>query len=472
MKTIENKKFDKIFLIGMPAAGKTHLAFELAKWLNWKQIDTDKLIERKIGKSIAEYFSTHSETEFRELEKKIIHESFKLKNYIIATGGGLPCFFDNLEKMKENGLTIFLDTDASVLAQRIRANPYKRPMFLVDSKIEATLQQLYTHRIQYYQKGHLHISGEWDAKKFELMLNLSEYSLTNKTKNAMINKILVPFDFSKCAEAALRAAMFIAEKSKAEIFILHVINNIGDSKLTANNNQIQLENVHQAMRDDMQFMAEAILDNMRKLVDRFGTAQLKFSTAIRSGDITSHILRFSKEKNCDFIVMGTQGDENYNATIIGSNTQKITRLAPCPMLMIRHFDNAQTFEKMLLALDFESTSHEAIKYIKEFQKIMRAKLDLMYINTPLYFISSHEANKLFADFIQTHELTQAQTHLYCDLHEDEGIVHGANDLKADLVVVVTNKRKGFARFLSGSVSEEVISESRCPVLVLPSDLEG
>jgi shikimate kinase len=178
MKTIENKKtFDKIYLVGMPAAGKTHLAHELSKWLRWKLADTDKLIEKKIGMSVAELFQLYGESEFRQLERQVLEETREMKNCVIATGGGLPCFFDNNQILRENGLIIFLDTELEILARRISGNISKRPLFGKSDNIAQKLSELYDKRFPFYSQAHLRLSGEWSEAKFFTLMRISEYNL-------------------------------------------------------------------------------------------------------------------------------------------------------------------------------------------------------------------------------------------------------------------------------------------------------
>jgi nucleotide-binding universal stress UspA family protein len=285
----------------------------------------------------------------------------------------------------------------------------------------------------------------------------------------MIKRILLPFDFSSCAEQALRAALFLSEKTGAELFILHILNGIGSAEIIVREGDIVVANVEGTKKDEIALIAESVADNIRKMVDRHGFPDSKWQTIIESGNIAAKIIQIAEKMRCDFIVMGTQGDADYENLVIGSNTQKVTRNAPCPMLMVRNFKEENHFKNIALAVDFETANKSSVDYVVKFAQTMRAKLTLMYINTPLYFISERESQERFRSFIEKYQLSGTETKLYCDLHEDEGIVHCAHDLSANLIVLVTNKRKGLSRILSGSVSEEVITESLMPVLVLPPD---
>lgn len=97
----------RIFLTGYMGAGKTTLGKAFARELNIPFIDLDWYIEERLHKSIRELFIERGEASFRELERTMLHEVAEFENVIISTGGGTPCFFDNMEYMNDNGQTVF-----------------------------------------------------------------------------------------------------------------------------------------------------------------------------------------------------------------------------------------------------------------------------------------------------------------------------------------------------------------------------
>lgn len=111
----------KIFLVGMPGSGKSSVGKLLAESLRIPFIDLDTIIEKEAGRAIREIFSTQGEARFRELERDALLKVISEKDrFIVATGGGAPCFFDNLEHMKKNGKVVFLDLPMSTIAQRLQ----------------------------------------------------------------------------------------------------------------------------------------------------------------------------------------------------------------------------------------------------------------------------------------------------------------------------------------------------------------
>jgi shikimate kinase len=101
-------------------SGKTAMGKLLAKNLQLDFIDLDAYLEGKYHKSIARIFEESGENHFRELEKNCLHEVGEFENVVISTGGGAPCFFDNMDFMNKTGDTIYLKLSPEHLAERLR----------------------------------------------------------------------------------------------------------------------------------------------------------------------------------------------------------------------------------------------------------------------------------------------------------------------------------------------------------------
>lgn len=159
-----NPSFQKIFLVGMPGAGKSKLAKQLAMYLGYTFIDVDKWIEEKEQKTIAAIFKKQGATHFRLLEKEAIREISTLpEKTVIATGGGLPCFHDNMSFMHAIGKTVYIDVAIPILATRI-INRNNRPLFINMSidEIKEKLLILFQERHHFYEISHFIIDGSMD----------------------------------------------------------------------------------------------------------------------------------------------------------------------------------------------------------------------------------------------------------------------------------------------------------------------
>lgn len=143
-------KLKNIVLIGMSGVGKTTIGKALSKALNRKHIDTDELIEVRVGTSIEEIFSLYGESHFRKLESQIIDELYKKENLIISTGGGLILDNNNVVKLKEKGILILLDSSIENIVNNIRNSNTVRPLLNIKDCISERVKAMYNCRKDLY----------------------------------------------------------------------------------------------------------------------------------------------------------------------------------------------------------------------------------------------------------------------------------------------------------------------------------
>lgn len=155
-----------IFLIGMPSSGKSTLGRQLAKSLGYEFIDLDARIETTEGKKIAEIFALNGEEYFRKVENQQLKKVQKDSKLIIATGGGVPCFYDGMEYIKNNGISIFLDVKPAMLVERMKVSKKnERPLFDLESKnLLAQITEKYNDRLKFYQQADITIEGDTDPE--------------------------------------------------------------------------------------------------------------------------------------------------------------------------------------------------------------------------------------------------------------------------------------------------------------------
>ena len=124
----------KVFLLGFMGSGKSYSGKRLAEAFNLSFVDLDDYIEAKEGRTIREIFEKEGEEYFRKVESSSLKEMKDQQLTIISTGGGTPCFFDNMDWMNENGVTVFLETPSQLLAQRLLNAMENRPLLKGFSK--------------------------------------------------------------------------------------------------------------------------------------------------------------------------------------------------------------------------------------------------------------------------------------------------------------------------------------------------
>lgn len=170
----------KVFLVGMPGSGKTTLGNQLSKKINLDFIDLDQEIAGKEGKSIPAIFNEEGEVYFRKLEAKLLRKiTGSRKNFILATGGGTPCFYDNMNFMYDSGITLFLHVPVQELSNRIHdMQGRERPLLKAESpqKMQEKLEGLFEDRKRFYQMAHLTIDSANSDPDFlsEKLIELSK----------------------------------------------------------------------------------------------------------------------------------------------------------------------------------------------------------------------------------------------------------------------------------------------------------
>lgn len=145
----------KIFLLGFMGSGKSYWGKSLAALLNIPLTDMDNEIEKETGQTIPEIFAGKGEAYFRELERNHLHEMLKKDWYVISCGGGLPCFFDNMELMNRYGLTIWLDAPIEVMVERLKRNKAKRPLLhgMTDPQMVMFIEKKLAERRIFYEQA-------------------------------------------------------------------------------------------------------------------------------------------------------------------------------------------------------------------------------------------------------------------------------------------------------------------------------
>lgn len=117
-----------IFLVGFMGCGKTSWGRKLAAGLGYDFIDLDHALEAKVGSTVAEYFASHGEDSFRKLECEILKTTDYPQNTVISTGGGLPCFFNNMDWMNSQGRTLYIQLSPKALGNRLENAKTPRPV--------------------------------------------------------------------------------------------------------------------------------------------------------------------------------------------------------------------------------------------------------------------------------------------------------------------------------------------------------
>jgi shikimate kinase len=142
----------KIYLIGYMGSGKTRFGKSLSVRTGYPFIDLDALFEERYKITVFDFFEKYNEESFRKIERELLLETLTYPDSIIATGGGTPCFFDNMEVIKKNGISIYLKLELIALVNRLASVRKKRPLLKDKSpeELETFIRQQIAEREVFY----------------------------------------------------------------------------------------------------------------------------------------------------------------------------------------------------------------------------------------------------------------------------------------------------------------------------------
>lgn len=163
------KSKNRIYLIGLPGTGKSHFGKVLAAETGLPFYDLDALIEDQESRKITEIFETSGEVNFRQIESNLLLSFSAKEKFILASGGGTPCFHNGIQIMNETGITVYLTQDRATLIERISKKSH-RP--LMQGDVENRIDELLKTRSQFYEQADITMADR-DAKKLkDLIQNL------------------------------------------------------------------------------------------------------------------------------------------------------------------------------------------------------------------------------------------------------------------------------------------------------------
>jgi len=150
-----------IYLTGYMGSGKTTAGLKLAVKMGYAFADLDVMIENKFKITISQFFSKYGEPAFRKVEREMLIETFSYSNTVIATGGGTPCFVDNMDIINKNGISVYIKIPEKALFQRLLNSKKKRPLLFgkTDEEILDYINHQMIVREPFYLKSCLSAEG-------------------------------------------------------------------------------------------------------------------------------------------------------------------------------------------------------------------------------------------------------------------------------------------------------------------------
>tara|TARA_Y100001972_G_C7661537_1_gene333747 strand:+ start:241 stop:1095 length:855 start_codon:yes stop_codon:yes gene_type:complete len=281
-----------------------------------------------------------------------------------------------------------------------------------------------------------------------------------------MDKILVPYDFSKVAKNALNLATEIAEQVKeCSITIINVLEHptpetfktMGISDIDPME-EVYITKLIQTIEEKLEIV---IADSIYADVD------LKYKIVM--GQPFKEISEMISTEKIDLVVMGTSGSEGLEEFLVGSNAERMVRFSSCPVLTVQKECHVSDIEDIVFASNFLDVPPAFVYKLKQLQNAFDAKLKIVKINTPASFTTTRHDTKQIEDFISEFDIHNCSFEIYNHSNEEDGIVAYAEDIDADMIAIGTRQRRGVGHFFSGSIAEDVVNHAKVPVWTFSLD---
>jgi len=281
------------------------------------------------------------------------------------------------------------------------------------------------------------------------------------------NNILVPTDFSDIAENALGHALKIADVYKNEITLLNIQDEGGLFGLFGSDEKMNL-------------IKEAVDSRMNKLIESAAKQfpNVKINKRIEYGRIYKVITEIAEKENFDSIVMGTNGASGLQQ-ITGSNASRVINYAKIPVVVVKEQSiSKKGYEKIVLPIDLSRESRQKVTWAIHLAKRFNSTIHVIYENSS----NDEVKNRIFAAVNQTQDILSQNNANYIvrGLDEEkypdsfaEDTLAYANDIEADLIMIMSQQEKGFSEFLLGSYAQQIVNHSgKVPVMCINSNDTG
>ncbi|HSI78607.1 MAG TPA: universal stress protein [Lunatimonas sp.] len=274
-----------------------------------------------------------------------------------------------------------------------------------------------------------------------------------------MKKLLVPTDFSPHADLALDYAVEMAEKNKLEIDLLHV--------LLTPINWLKLEKTQENLYPEIQQSIRIAKSNLSDRVKKAKEIGVMINSHLHFSQGKDQILPFAAREGADMIVMGSHGSYGWKEHMLGSNTYHVLRKSPIPVLVVKPNENASVqLKTVVFATDFSEASGKAFGRILAFVYTFKAKLSLLYVNTPANFLEESQMEELGNAFLEKYADKAYPIHYYSAYKEERGILQFTEKTKADAVAVVTHGRSDLQQLFLPSVTENLVTYLKVPVFAI------
>jgi nucleotide-binding universal stress UspA family protein len=281
--------------------------------------------------------------------------------------------------------------------------------------------------------------------------------------------LLVPTDFSKCAEYALDYACFIAQKTNSRVILLHVLPPVDTEAYTPGGEWMGGSWAGESGVPGTPLMMGLLKETRKKIARAMDIPACKTITiqdVIETGAVSDQVNAAVQKYKADMIVMGTHGTGGFNEALIGSNAERVVRDAAVPVLSVKEPREKITIDTIVFATDFSEETDLVFPYVKNFADIFNARIRLVKVLSSPSRTAQQDMQEETERIKNEEPGKDYSVTFYYHSGKETGIRHFAQAIEADLIALGTHGRHGLARFFMGSVAESLVNHSPLPVLTI------
>ena len=272
-----------------------------------------------------------------------------------------------------------------------------------------------------------------------------------------MKKLLVPTDFSPQANYALRSAYQLALQKKATIHLVHVLDfPLADEEAPVGPIEIVPGGFLQRAKEETE-------EQLKNIAESKELADIRITYEVRVGNPYQSIVRALVAKKVDLVVMGSKGISGTQEMLIGSNAERMVRFSPSPVLIIKEKTDLSDVKNIVYATALQEKELPVIRTLAKLQRMFDAQLHLVRVNTVSNFLDDPSVRKQLKSLAKACRLKNHTLNTFSDIREEEGIIHFADEVGANLIALATHARRGLMHLLGGSIAEDVANHAKYPV---------
>ncbi len=279
----------------------------------------------------------------------------------------------------------------------------------------------------------------------------------------MFHKILVPVDFSPKSNHSLEMASNIVSRSGGEVDLFHVV----QAALAVRLNEAgEYESLGTSGQKFLTEILETNKKKLKRLAEKYESDQCKINLRLKVDDIPDNVAEHIHEENYDLLIVGGHTDYKLHEAFGENHNEKIVKLAKKPVLIMNKAPELREIKKIVVPTNFTDDYGQQAEVLKEVQSFFKAHIEFLHVNTPAYFSTTYELERLTDGFQERHQFEDCSFKIISDKDRKKGILTAIDHLKADMVCVLSFQSKSLSRFFRGDVTEYLVNHCKAPVMVL------